>query len=138
MLFLNKCDLLEKKLLSAVMVRHFVPSFGDRSNTLPTVANCAFSYLFYFFSFSRNLTNWLTVCAPFHFVDLRSKFRDMSKQHSVEPRPIYTHLTSVIVRYVFLFPLPFFAFAFVFTLLELPPLSPPSISSCFTLNRLTD
>lgn len=41
-LFLNKCDLLEKKLPSGVMVRHFVPSFGDRSNTLPTVAKCAF------------------------------------------------------------------------------------------------
>ena len=40
-LFLNKCDLLEKKLMSGVKVRHFVPSFGDRSNTLPVVAKCA-------------------------------------------------------------------------------------------------
>ena len=28
---------------------------------------------------------------------MRTKFREMSKQYSAEPRPIYTHLTSVIV-----------------------------------------
>lgn len=39
-LFLNKCDLLDKKLQAGIQVRHFVPSFGDRSNTLATVAKC--------------------------------------------------------------------------------------------------
>ncbi|EJD04654.1 G-alpha-domain-containing protein [Fomitiporia mediterranea MF3/22] len=66
-LFLNKCDLLDKKLRSGVMVKDFVPSFGDRSNTLGTVAKY-----------------------------MRTKFRDMSKQYSPEPRPIYAHLTSVV------------------------------------------
>ncbi|KAI5119021.1 hypothetical protein M0805_001880 [Coniferiporia weirii] len=66
-LFLNKCDLLDKKLRAGVQVCEYVPSFGDRSNTLGTVAKY-----------------------------LRTKFRDISKQYSPEPRPIYTHLTSVI------------------------------------------
>ncbi|KAL5495940.1 hypothetical protein ACEPAI_1404 [Sanghuangporus weigelae] len=66
-LFLNKCDLLDKKLRSGVQVKDYVPSFGDRSNTLGTVAKY-----------------------------MRTKFRDMSKQYSPESRPIYTHLTSVI------------------------------------------
>ncbi|KAH8111204.1 G-alpha-domain-containing protein [Phellopilus nigrolimitatus] len=68
-LFLNKCDLLGKKLAAGVQMRDYVPSFGDRSNTSGTVAKY-----------------------------LRTKFRDMSKNYSPEPRPIYTHLTSVIVR----------------------------------------
>jgi guanine nucleotide-binding protein alpha-1 subunit len=39
-LFLNKCDLLDKKLRMGAQVKDNVPSFGDRSNTLGTVAKC--------------------------------------------------------------------------------------------------
>ncbi|KAH8111812.1 G-protein alpha subunit-domain-containing protein [Phellopilus nigrolimitatus] len=66
-LFLNKCDLLGKKLATGAQMRDYVPSFGDRSSTSGTVAKY-----------------------------LRTKFRDMSKNYSPEPRPIYMHLTSVI------------------------------------------
>ena len=41
-LFLNKCDILDKKLRSGIQVRDFVPSYGDRSNTLGTVAKCTY------------------------------------------------------------------------------------------------
>ncbi|KAF7794875.1 hypothetical protein EIP86_006018 [Pleurotus ostreatoroseus] len=40
-LFLNKCDLLEKKLRSGIRVKDYVPSFGDRKNDVHTVAQCA-------------------------------------------------------------------------------------------------
>ncbi|TDL19263.1 G-alpha-domain-containing protein [Rickenella mellea] len=66
-LFLNKCDLLEKKLKAGVRVKDSVPSFADRANNASTVAK-------YF----------------------KQKFKDMSKQYSTEPRPFYCHLTSVI------------------------------------------
>ena len=59
-LFLNKCDLrtclflfwlksicsngmgwvVDKKLKSGIKVKDYVPSFGDRKNDLPTVAQC--------------------------------------------------------------------------------------------------
>ena len=53
-LFLNKCDLLEKKLKAGVMVKDYVPSFGDRSNSTGTVAKCECFWpwvLFFFFLF---------------------------------------------------------------------------------------
>lgn len=40
-LFLNKCDLLHKKLKRGVRVRDSIPSFGDRKNDTPTVMKCA-------------------------------------------------------------------------------------------------
>lgn len=46
-LFLNKCDLLDKKLRAGVQVKDYVPSFGDRSNTLGTVAKCECILTFY-------------------------------------------------------------------------------------------
>lgn len=39
-LFLNKCDLLEKKLRAGIMVKEYVPSFGERSNAMGTVSKC--------------------------------------------------------------------------------------------------
>lgn len=39
-LFLNKCDLLEKKLRAGIKVRAHVPSFGDRKNDVDTVKRC--------------------------------------------------------------------------------------------------
>ncbi|KAI0027725.1 G-alpha-domain-containing protein [Vararia minispora EC-137] len=66
-LFLNKCDLLERKLLSGVRVKNFVPSFGDRSNDVETVKK-------YF----------------------QAHFKEIAKQYSPEPRRISIHLTSVI------------------------------------------
>ncbi|KLO18768.1 G-alpha-domain-containing protein [Schizopora paradoxa] len=68
-LFLNKCDLLERKLaMGNVEFRRYVPSYGtERKNDAESVTKY-----------------------------LKQKFRDMSKQYSPEPRGFYVHLTSVI------------------------------------------
>ncbi|GJE88993.1 guanine nucleotide-binding protein subunit alpha [Phanerochaete sordida] len=66
-LFLNKCDLLDKKLKSGVRVRDFVPSFGDRKNDLQTVAQ-------YF----------------------AQHFKEIAKSHASALRPFRVHLTSVV------------------------------------------
>ncbi|KAF9261998.1 G-alpha-domain-containing protein [Marasmius fiardii PR-910] len=66
-LFLNKTDLLEKKLIRGVRIRDHVPSFGNRNNDLPTATR-------YF----------------------QAHFRDILKQHSPIQRPFVVHLTSVI------------------------------------------
>lgn len=39
-LFLNKCDILKRKLRSGIMVRDFLPSYGERPNDAPTVLKC--------------------------------------------------------------------------------------------------
>ncbi|KAL0952601.1 hypothetical protein HGRIS_006856 [Hohenbuehelia grisea] len=66
-LFLNKCDLLQAKLMRGVRIRDHVPSFGDRRNDLGTATR-------YF----------------------QQHFKEISKQFSPAPRPFYVHLTSVI------------------------------------------
>ncbi|TFK34978.1 guanine nucleotide binding protein, alpha subunit [Crucibulum laeve] len=65
-LFLNKCDLLRRKLRSGVLVKNYLPSFGNRPNDPPTVVKY-----------------------------LKEKFRDISKQYSPEPRVTYYYPTSV-------------------------------------------
>ena len=40
--FLNKFDLLEKKLASGTKVNKYLPSFADRENNAPTLARCEF------------------------------------------------------------------------------------------------
>ncbi|KAJ8690482.1 hypothetical protein PTI98_011907 [Pleurotus ostreatus] len=66
-LFLNKCDLLQAKLMRGVRIRDHVPSFGERRNDLPTATR-------YF----------------------QQHFKEISRQFSPVPRPFYVHLTSVI------------------------------------------
>ena len=41
-LFLNKCDLLERKLRAGVRVRDFVHSYGDRPNDVEHAVKCAY------------------------------------------------------------------------------------------------
>ncbi|KIM31194.1 hypothetical protein M408DRAFT_327479 [Serendipita vermifera MAFF 305830] len=65
-LFLNKCDLLAKKLESGIRLAKFVPSFKDHPNNLETVTK-------YF----------------------RAKFKAIQKEYSPSPRMFYGHLTSV-------------------------------------------
>ncbi|KAF8958910.1 guanine nucleotide binding protein, alpha subunit [Flammula alnicola] len=66
-LFLNKCDLLKRKLKSGVQVKTYLPSFGSRSNDVGTVVKY-----------------------------LREKFKEVLKEHSPEPRSCYFYATSVI------------------------------------------
>ena len=41
-LFLNKCDILERKLARGVSLKRHIPSYGDRKNDLPTASKCVF------------------------------------------------------------------------------------------------
>ncbi|KAI0356325.1 G-alpha-domain-containing protein [Trametes cingulata] len=66
-LFLNKCDLLEKKLARGVRVVDYIPTYGSKPNDLETAAR-------YF----------------------RSQFKDISARHSPNPRVFYSFLTSVV------------------------------------------
>lgn len=65
-LFMNKCDLLEKKIKSGVSVKKSLPSFGDRPNDVASVTKY-----------------------------LRTKFKEISKQCSPPSRTLYIFPTSV-------------------------------------------
>ncbi|KDR69400.1 hypothetical protein GALMADRAFT_145447 [Galerina marginata CBS 339.88] len=66
-LFLNKIDLLKRKLKAGVLVKKFLPSFGERANDTSTVVKY-----------------------------LREKFKEVLKEHSPEQRTSYFYATSVI------------------------------------------
>ncbi|KAJ7153475.1 guanine nucleotide binding protein, alpha subunit [Mycena crocata] len=66
-LFLNKCDLLQAKLMRGAKIRDSVPSFGDRRNDLATATR-------YF----------------------QQHFKEIQRTYSPVQRPFYVHLTSVI------------------------------------------
>jgi guanine nucleotide-binding protein subunit alpha len=65
-LFLNKCDLLEKKLNSGIQLTKYVRSYGDRTNDLNTVSKY-----------------------------LRGKFSAIHREYSPNPRKFYAFCTSV-------------------------------------------
>ncbi|CAA7268550.1 unnamed protein product [Cyclocybe aegerita] len=66
-LFLNKCDLLKKKLRSGIPVKKYLPSYGERPNDASAVVKY-----------------------------LREKFREILKQQSPEIRQSYFYATTVI------------------------------------------
>jgi len=66
-LFLNKCDLLRRKLQSGVRVKEFLPSYGERPNDSLTLVTY-----------------------------LKEKFRDVLKQGYHKERNTYFYATSVI------------------------------------------
>ncbi|KZT07849.1 G-alpha-domain-containing protein [Laetiporus sulphureus 93-53] len=66
-LFLNKYDLLSKKLRAGVRINKYLSSYGDRENTAPVLAKY-----------------------------LHHKFRDQHKDFSPEPRSFYGYVTSVV------------------------------------------
>lgn len=65
-LFLNKCDILEKKLKSGIQVSRYIRSYGDRENDLDSVSKY-----------------------------LRSKFSAIHREYSPNPRKFYAFCTSV-------------------------------------------
>lgn len=48
-LFLNKCDLLERKLDAGVRLAKYVKSYGDRSNDLETASKCEWIFCSFYF-----------------------------------------------------------------------------------------
>ncbi|KAJ8456515.1 hypothetical protein ONZ45_g2202 [Pleurotus djamor] len=64
--FLNKCDILKKKLKSGILVKKHLTSYGERPNDASSIVKY-----------------------------LRDKFKDILKQYSPEPRMPYLYPTSV-------------------------------------------
>ena len=93
--FLNKCDLLQKKLARGVRVYDYVPSFGDRPNDAPTTAKCAFAV-----SPPASLIHSADTCLVRldALPDFRQQFRDYLLRYSPQQRGFYSYLTSVVVR----------------------------------------
>ena len=63
--FMNKCDLLEKKIRKGVSVKKYLPSYGERSNDAAVFTKCGgfslsltpcFSTFCFVFNFGRGLT----------------------------------------------------------------------------------
>ena len=73
-LFLNKCDMLEKKLRAGVRLAKYVKSFQERSNDSETVQKCAFFLFLLIFFFAFRLFSFFFLdCAfdiVFHYVFL--------------------------------------------------------------------
>lgn len=57
-LFLNKCDLLERKLDAGVRLAKYVKSYGDRSNDLETASKCACPCPLPSLRFCQTETHW--------------------------------------------------------------------------------
>ncbi|KAJ2915543.1 hypothetical protein MD484_g4866, partial [Candolleomyces efflorescens] len=66
-LFMNKCDLLKRKLKLGVQVKNYLPSYGDRPNDAATVVKY-----------------------------LKDKFKDIAKGHPPSGRSAYYYATSVV------------------------------------------
>lgn len=92
-LFLNKCDLLRRKLKRGVKVNQFLPSFGDRPNEVTTVVKCK----------SRRFL--INIFIYIFLLDFREKFKDIQKQRSPEHRSVYIYPTTVTVKFSLIFPM---------------------------------
>ncbi|KAH9164926.1 guanine nucleotide binding protein, alpha subunit, partial [Lactarius sanguifluus] len=66
-LFLNKCDILERKLARGVSMNQYISTYGDRANDMPTASKY-----------------------------LRQQFQEIARKDSPEPRRVYTFLTTAI------------------------------------------
>jgi len=66
-LFLNKCDILERKLARGVMLKRYIPTYGDRKNDFATASRY-----------------------------LRKQFEEIARRHSPEPRQVYIFMTTAI------------------------------------------
>jgi guanine nucleotide-binding protein alpha-1 subunit len=88
-LFLNKCDLLRRKLKRGVKVNQFLPSFGDRPNEVNSVVKCKSLQVSNEHIDGRSL--------PLSLLDFRDKFKDIQKQCSPEHRSVYIYPTTVTV-----------------------------------------
>ena len=93
-LFLNKCDLLRRKLKRGIKVNKYLPNFGDRPNEVMPVVKCKSIQ-----NFDEQLTWWSNVLV----LDFRGMFRDILKQFSPEGRSVYIYPTTVTVIFSYLF-----------------------------------
>lgn len=105
-LFLNKCDILEKKLERGVRLARYVRSFQDRANDAETVQKCVW---FFFLLSSTIYYLTLLVCLfipaytllilfSLFVADFKAKFAAIQREYSPNPRKFYGFCTSVTVR----------------------------------------
>lgn len=88
-LFMNKCDILDRKLKSGIRLSKYLRSFGDRPNDLDTAQKCELG------SFGGCV---MAVAQFDRFAVFRSKFSFIHREHSPQPRKFHGYFTSVTVR----------------------------------------
>ena len=92
-LFLNKCDILERKLARGIPINQYIASYGDRANDMPTASRCTFNF---FLCHGANITERNIWVAP--HADLRKQFLEIARKNSPEPRTVHSFMTTAIVR----------------------------------------
>ena len=90
-LALSGCDGLEAKLRRGISFKYYVTSYGDRANDPSTVTDCM-SDLCPYSSAIRELTTHS------HHADIQRHLLAISRKVSPEPRTVYVHHTTSIVR----------------------------------------
>ena len=86
-LFLNKCDILDRKLKSGIKLAKYVRSFQDRPNDSETVQKCEFVIGFLCCNNSTDDDD----------TDFRAKFNAIHREYSPKSRKFYGFCTSVTV-----------------------------------------
>jgi guanine nucleotide-binding protein alpha-1 subunit len=84
-LFMNKTDLLRRKLDSGVQVRDHIPEFRDKANDYDTVTACEK------ISLSSSVC-FLTICSGF-----KKLFKRLYYANTTPNREFFAHFTSVVV-----------------------------------------
>ncbi|KAJ7086337.1 guanine nucleotide-binding protein alpha subunit [Mycena belliarum] len=93
--FLNKCDLLKRKLQSGIMVNKHLISFGARQNEVGVVVKCA-SPPSPSPQPKGGVESAMLMCVlGWACVDLKEKFKDILRADASEPRTTYLYATSV-------------------------------------------
>lgn len=84
-LFLNKCDLLKRKLKRGTRLNQHIPSYGNRDNDVVTAVKCTSYEDAHDFSHSRPC------------LDFREKFKEILREHSPMQRSTYIYATTATV-----------------------------------------
>ena len=85
-LFLNKCDILHRKLESGIRLARYVKSYDDRPNDMETASKC-----------TSIIPCDLLLIAVSNTPDFRGKFSAIQRTYSPSPRRFYGYCTSVTV-----------------------------------------
>jgi len=93
-LFLNKYDLLVKKLNRGVKIRDYISSYGERENTPEVAVKCTCLRV------TVSPMGCRRMCI---FLDFEAHFKDVYKKHSPQDRAFFVHVTSVVVSARFCF-----------------------------------
>jgi hypothetical protein len=94
-LFLNKYDLLAKKLKRGVKVRDYISSYGERENTPEVAVKCTCPF---------PLSSRWGADASCIFLDFEAHFKEVHRKHSPLDRSFFVHITSVVVSARFVLP----------------------------------